>query len=183
MSARVLEAALFAAEVHARHRRKGAAEEPYINHCLEVAALLAAHGAEEDVVIAGLLHDSVEDSREDPQPVTVALLEERFGPRVAAMVAEVSDDKSLPKEVRKARQITQAREKSEGARLVALADKIANLRAIRRDPPARWPHARQVEYVGWAGRVAEGLRGLNPGLDAAFDAAYREALAELAARG
>ncbi len=181
MSAALLEAALYAARVHAGHRRKGAVDEPYINHCLEVAALLAAHGAPEPVVIAGLLHDTVEDSTDDPEPVTLAMLEARFGAEVAGLVAEVSDDKALPKEARKALQISHAAAASAGAKLVKLADKTANLRAVAHSPPANWPHARRVEYVGWAGRVAVGLRGVNPGLEAAFEAAYREALAELAA--
>ena len=96
-------------------------------------------------------------------------------------MAEVSDDKALPKEARKALRISHAAAASAGAKLVKLADKTANLRAVTHSPPANWPHARRVEYVGWAGRVAVGLRGVNPGLEAASDAAYREALAELAA--
>lgn len=105
----ILEAAHFAAEKHAGQRRKGAASEPYINHLLEVAQLVSAAIAERDtnLVIAALLHDTVEDAgvkREE--------LIERFGLDVANLVAEVTDDKSLPKPERKRLQIENAPKKS-----------------------------------------------------------------------
>lgn len=180
-AAALLRAAVFAARVHSTHRRKGAAQEPYINHVLEVAEILAAHGAPPEAQIAALLHDTVEDSSDDPEPVTLDRLAAEFGERVAAIVAEVTDDKSLPKETRKALQIRHANGKSEAAKQLKLADKISNLRAIAASPPANWGHARRLEYVGWAGRVAAGLKGVNPALDALFDATYREACARLAA--
>ena len=180
-TATLLRAAVFAARVHATHRRKGASAEPYVNHVLEVAQILAEHGAPPEAVIAGLLHDTVEDSDQDPEPVTPARLVAEFGAAVAGLVAEATDDKSLPKETRKALQIRQAPKKTEAAKMLKLADKISNLRAIAASPPAGWDHARRVEYVGWAGRVAAGLRGANPALDALFDATYRDAMAALAA--
>jgi len=180
-AAALLRAALFAARVHAAHRRKGAAQEPYVNHVLEVAQILAEHGAPRAAVIAGLLHDTVEDSDQDPEPVTLARLAAGFGDEVAAIVAEATDDKSLPKETRKALQVRRAPEKTGAAKQLKLADKISNLRAVAASPPATWDHARRVEYVGWAGRVAAGLKGVNPALDALFDAAYRDAVARLAA--
>jgi (p)ppGpp synthase/HD superfamily hydrolase len=180
-SARLMRAALFAARVHAGHRRKGSAAEPYVNHVLEVAEILAAHGAPEEAVLAALLHDTVEDSDADPEPITHERLVAEFGAVVAGMVAEATDDKSLPKEARKALQVRHAREKTPGAKMLKLADKISNLRAIAASPPANWDHARRVEYVGWAGRVALGLKGANPALDALFERTYREAMARLAA--
>jgi (p)ppGpp synthase/HD superfamily hydrolase len=182
-AAEILRAAAFAARVHATHRRKGAAQEPYVNHVIEVAQILAEHGAPTLAVVAGLLHDTVEDSDEDPEPCTLAQIEAAFGAEVAAVVAEVSDDKSLPKEVRKGQQIRRARGISDAAKQLRLADKIANLRSVAESPPAGWDHARRVEYVGWAGRVAAGLRGVNPALDALFEATYRAAVAKLAAEG
>lgn len=177
----LLRAALFAARVHAGHRRKGSASEPYVNHVLEVAQILAEHGAPPEAVIAGLLHDTVEDSDQDPEPVTHARLVAEFGAVVAGIVAEATDDKSLPKETRKALQVRHASAKTETAKMLKLADKISNLRAITASPPAGWDHARRVEYLGWAGRVAAGLKGVNPALDALFDATYRDAMARLAA--
>jgi (p)ppGpp synthase/HD superfamily hydrolase len=179
--AEVLRAALFAGRVHATHRRKGSAQEPYVNHVLEVAEILARHGAPAEAIIAALLHDTVEDSSDDPTPTTLADIEAAFGPKVAAIVAEVSDDKSLPKETRKALQVRQGPKKSDAAKQLKLADKVSNLRAIATAPPTGWDHARRVEYVGWAGRVAGGLTGVNPALDALFAATYRDAMACLAA--
>ncbi|MBU8544473.1 MULTISPECIES: HD domain-containing protein [Roseomonadaceae] len=179
--ARLLRAAAFAARVHAGHRRKGAAAEPYVNHVIEVAQLLAEHGAPEEAILAALLHDTVEDSDTDPDPITHARLVAEFGETVAGLVAEATDDKSLPKESRKALQVRHALSRTPGAKMLKLADKISNLRAIAASPPSGWDHARRVEYVGWAGRVAAGLKGANPGLDALFDATYRDAMARLAA--
>jgi (p)ppGpp synthase/HD superfamily hydrolase len=180
-TATLLRAALFAARVHAGHRRKGSLAEPYVNHVLEVAEILASHGAPAEVVIAGLLHDTVEDSDEDPEPITHDRLVAEFGEAVARLVAEATDDKSLPKETRKALQVKHAPAKSAEAKMLKLADKISNLRAIVASPPASWDHARRVEYLGWAGRVAAGLKGASPSLDALFDSTYREAMAKLAA--
>jgi (p)ppGpp synthase/HD superfamily hydrolase len=178
--ATLLRAAGFAARVHATHKRKGASGEPYVNHVLEVAAILADHGAPEEAILAGLLHDTVEDSDNDPEPITHDRLVLEFGEAVARVVAEATDDKSLPKETRKALQVRHAAGKSDAAKMLKLADKISNLRAIMASPPASWEHARRVEYVGWAGRVAVGLKGANPDLDALFDATYRQAMAALA---
>ncbi len=179
-TARLMRAAVFAARVHAGHRRKGAAAEPYVNHVLEVAQILAEHGAPDDAILAALLHDTVEDSDADPDPITHDRLVAEFGADVAGLVAEATDDKSLPKEARKAQQVRHARGCTPAAKMLKLADKISNLRAITASPPAGWDHARRVEYVGWAGRVAAGLKGANAGLDALFDATYRDAIAGLA---
>lgn len=166
----------FAARAHAGQTRKGAAGEPYVHHVIEVAGILAAHSAPREAVLAGYLHDTVEDT-----DVTLDTLIIEFGEVVAGIVAEATDDKALPKEMRKALQISHAAHRTEAAKQLKLADKISNLRAIMESPPSNWPHARRVEYVGWAGRVAVGLKGVNPALDALFDATYRAALTRLAA--
>lgn len=175
-AAQVLRATLFAARAHAGQTRKGAAAEPYVNHVIEVAGILADHGAALPVVLAGLLHDTVEDTA-----VAHGDLVATFGPEIADLVAEATDDTSLPKEIRKGLQVSQAPKKSDGAKQLKLADKISNLRAIADSPPANWIHARRLEYVGWAGRVAAGLKGVNPALDALFDETYRAAVARLSA--
>jgi len=165
----------FATRAHAGQTRKGAAGEPYVHHVIEVADILASHGAPREAVIAAYLHDTVEDTE-----VTPAELTAEFGETIAAIVAEATDDKALPKEMRKAAQVRHAAERTDAAKQLKLADKISNLRAIMESPPANWPHARRVEYVGWAGRVAVGLKGVNPALDALFDITYRAALTRLA---
>ena len=101
----VLKAAHFAAKKHAGQRRKGTAAEPYINHLLEIAELVSSALAEPDtnLVIAALLHDTVEDTG-----VTKQVLVETFGSDVADLVMEMTDDKSLPKAERKRLQIVHA---------------------------------------------------------------------------
>lgn len=174
-AAQILRATLFAARAHAGQARKGAAAEPYVTHVIEVAVILAEHGAPQEAILAGLLHDTVEDTE-----ATHADLVAAFGAVVADLVAEATDDKSLPKETRKALQVSHAPKKSDAAKQLKLADKISNLRAIAESPPANWNHARRTEYLGWAGRVATGCKGVNPGLDALFEETYRAALARLA---
>lgn len=179
-TARVMRAALFAAEVHRAQRGKGAAADvPYVNHLLEVASLLADAGADTETVVAGLLHDTIEDSRDDVLRVTRAGLEARFGAAVAAIVAECTDDKSLPKQVRKAMQAAHAPHASAAARMVKLADKISNLRRLVVTPPD-WDQARRLAYVDWSAQVVAGCRGVNAALEAEYDRAHGAALSVLA---
>jgi (p)ppGpp synthase/HD superfamily hydrolase len=91
----IMRAADFAARKHADQRRKGENAEPYLNHLMEVAHLVAeATDGDPDAVIAALLHDAVED-----QGVTVAEIADLFGPTAASLVAEVIDDKAPSKQV------------------------------------------------------------------------------------
>jgi (p)ppGpp synthase/HD superfamily hydrolase len=89
----MMKAALTAARWHADQRRKGEAAEPYVNHLLEVAALVAeAEPGNTELIVAALLHDAIED-----QPISREEIAEKFGERVAGLVMEATDDKSLPK--------------------------------------------------------------------------------------
>ena len=165
----VMRAAQFAAERHKSQRRRGAAREPYVNHLLEVAALLAAatDGRDPDLVVAGLLHDLIED-----QGVSADDIARQFGVAVAALVLEVTTDKSLPETERGRLQIAHAAHKSPRARMLRIADLVSNLRALRQSPPADWSVERQREYFRWAHDMVAAGRGLSPRLDAAFDEAY-----------
>jgi (p)ppGpp synthase/HD superfamily hydrolase len=174
----VISAADYAARQHAGQRRKGEHGEPYINHLTEVAALLAAAtgGCDHVLVIGGLLHDTIEDTDTRPRDI-----DERFGSEVAALVAEVTDDKSLPKAERKRLQVETTPHKSRRAKLLKIADKTSNLRALVASPPAGWTEERLRDYVRWAAEVVRSCRGLNAALEAAFDAAYDEARARYGA--
>jgi len=162
----ILRAASFAADKHRNQRRKDAAASPYINHPLSLAAILADEGGVTDpaILAAALLHDTVEDTE-----TTIDELETLFGNNVAAIVAEVTDDKTLDKAERKRLQVEKAATKSAGAKLVKLADKISNLRDIADCPPTNWSDERRSEYVSWAIEVVAGLRGVHPGLEGVFD--------------
>ena len=160
----------FAAHKHRDQRRKDAEASPYINHPIALAEVLAGECgvADIEVLAAALLHDTIEDTA-----TTADELRAEFGGRIAAIVEEVTDDQSLPKAERKRLQIEHAPVLSAGAKLVKLADKICNLRDVADRPPAKWDLQRRQEYFEWAKRVIDGLRGAHPGLEAAFDAAYR----------
>ncbi len=162
----VLAAAQFAAEKHAAQKRKGAAGEPYVNHLIEVANLVARALAEPDpnLIAAALLHDVVEDTG-----VTAEELRERFGQDVTGLVLEVTDDKSLPKEERKRLQVVNAPKKSVRAQVIKLADKVSNLRSLLSSPPPSWSTQRKREYFLWAEQVVAGLSAPNPILKEEFD--------------
>src|SRR5277367_2695088 len=107
----IMRAADFAARKHKNQKRKGEEAEPYLNHLIEVASLVAeATNGRSEVVVAALLHDAVED-----QDVTNAEIADHFGPTVASLVAELTDDKGLLKQERKDKQIAAAPHKSEDA--------------------------------------------------------------------
>jgi guanosine-3',5'-bis(diphosphate) 3'-pyrophosphohydrolase len=165
----LLRALSFAAQKHRDQRRKDAEASPYINHPIALAEVLAEVGgvADIEVLAAALLHDTIEDTA-----TTFEELVAQFGDRIAGMVAEVTDDKNLPKAERKRLQIVHASGISPGAKLVKLADKICNLRDVAERPPAHWELQRRREYFEWAKQVIDGLRGSHPRLEAAFDAAY-----------
>jgi guanosine-3',5'-bis(diphosphate) 3'-pyrophosphohydrolase len=166
---RILQAAKFAADRHAHQKRKGAVGEPYIGHLLEVADLIANASETLDVnlIVAALLHDTVEDTSTTPEE-----LRDQFGEDAANLVAEVTDDKTLPKATRKALQIEKAPHKSLRATTIKLADKISNLRAILASPPTDWSLERQQQYFQWAKRVVDGLPLANAKLKAEFERTY-----------
>jgi guanosine-3',5'-bis(diphosphate) 3'-pyrophosphohydrolase len=168
----VLRAADAAARWHVHQRRKGAAEEPYINHLLEVASLVAeaTQGKNPKVIIAALLHDAIED-----QEVPRDIIAQEFGEEVAALVEEVTDDKSLEKHQRKRKQVETAHKKSDDAKRIKLADKTSNLRAITFSPPPDWSVKRRLEYIRWAQEVVSGLRGASRSLEEEFDRAVSDA--------
>ncbi|MFZ4536611.1 HD domain-containing protein [Propionivibrio sp.] len=158
----------FAAWAHSAQRRKGGEREPYVNHLTEVAHLVAqaTGGKDEKLIIAALLHDVLEDQS---MRVTYAMLVENFGKRIAKIVLEVTDDKSLEKAERKRLQVEHAPHLSRRARILKIADKAANLNSILETPPRDWSLTRQREYFAWAAEVVAGCRGVNEWIEALFD--------------
>jgi GTP diphosphokinase / guanosine-3',5'-bis(diphosphate) 3'-diphosphatase len=165
-------AADFAAKRHKNMRRKGLEQLPYINHLSDVACLLAAatDGTDAELVAAGWLHDTVEDTGTTPEELI-----SNFGNDVAALVMEVTDDKSLPKAERKRLQVVKTPAKSNRAKMIKLADLTSNLRRF----PEDWGAQRVHDYFEWADKVAGGCRGVNSRLELVFDEAVASGKAAL----
>lgn len=167
----VKKATEYAAEQHLGQTRKDEANTPYINHPIALANLLTNYAGitDTDVIVAALLHDTVEDTS-----TTVEEIEELFGTKIRDIVIEVTDDKSLPSPERKRLQIEHAAKISYEAKLVKLADKICNLQDILASPPRKWSLQRKQEYFDWAKAVIDQLRGTNEKLEALFDEVYQQ---------
>jgi guanosine-3',5'-bis(diphosphate) 3'-pyrophosphohydrolase len=161
-----IKALAFAAEKHKNQRRKDAEASLYINHPIALVNILVNEGNINDtnVLCAAILHDTIEDTE-----TTKEELVREFGDQITAIVSEVTDDKSLPKTIRKLKQIEHAAKTSYEGKLVKLADKISNLRDIVASPPTDWSDQRKSEYFEWAKKVVNQLRGTNQALEIAFD--------------
>lgn len=119
-------------EVYQKQKRKGK-DIPFITHPLTVGLILARAGASEDVVMAGILHDTVEDSAAD-RKVTPGMLAERFGERVVQLVDLVTErDKALSWEDRKREALAHIATFSRDGLLVKSADVIANVSELADD--------------------------------------------------
>jgi GTP diphosphokinase / guanosine-3',5'-bis(diphosphate) 3'-diphosphatase len=167
---RIARALKFAAIKHRKQKRKDG-ETPYVNHPIELFDVLVNEGGvkDEDLLVAAILHDTVEDTDATPEE-----LEAEFGAAVRGLVEEVTDDKSLSQEERKARQVEAAPHKSVKAKQIKLADKICNLRDMAKSPPVDWSRDRKSKYIEWSKQVVEGLRGANEALESVYDEAYQE---------
>ena len=168
----IIEALRFAAEKHKDQRRKDAEASPYIKHPIKVMQILWNEGLVRDpeVLVAAVLHDTLEDTETNPEE-----LKSLFGDAVCKLVQEATDDKSLPKQTRKQLQIDKASQKSAQAKQLKIADKVANIRDIVRNPPKNWSLRRKQEYIVWAEAVFNGLCGVNEKLDQCFLSCIAEA--------
>jgi guanosine-3',5'-bis(diphosphate) 3'-pyrophosphohydrolase len=122
-----------------------------------------------ELLAAAVLHDTIEDTA-----TTQDDLRQAFGPRIAGIVAEVTDDKRLSKNERKRIQLDHASGVSPEAKQLKIADKLCNLREILASPPANWPLFRKHQYFEWAKQVVDQVRDANPRLAEKFDAAYAQ---------
>ena len=132
LGSRFLQAFDFAFEKHAGQTRK-ASSVPYIAHLMGVAALVLEFGGDEDMAIAALLHDVVEDCGGAPM---LKEIKSRFGGRVAKIVAGCTDSDTYPKppwRERKEAYIQHLKTADAETRLVSAADKLHNVRAIASD--------------------------------------------------
>ncbi len=132
LTERFEEALVYATRLHATQLRK-ASGVPYIAHLLSVAALVLEQGGDEDMAIAALLHDAIEDRGGD---ATREEIRRRFGERITAIVDGCTEIYAQPKppwKERKLHYLQQLRSGSQEARLVSLADKLHNARSLLAD--------------------------------------------------
>jgi guanosine-3',5'-bis(diphosphate) 3'-pyrophosphohydrolase len=162
----IFKALRFSAEKHSDQRRKDAKSSPYINHPIQVVETLWTIGEVRDVtlLLASILHDTIEDTGTRPDEIRA-----KFGEEVLALVLEVTDDKSLPKQVRKQLQVETAPHKTRNAKLLKLADKICNIHDIITSPPSDWSLERKQEYLLWTEKVVAGLRGVSEKMETYYD--------------
>ncbi len=179
VSGKFLDALAYAAEKHSTQRRKDAAATPYINHPILVARVLLREGglSDESLLIAAILHDTVEDT-----DATLDEIRERFGAEVASLVNEVTDDQCLSRSERKRLQVEHAPHASVAARQLKISDKICNVRDLAHSAPKEWPASRLLEYLEWSEAVVAGCRDASPQLASVFDAAVKETRAVINAR-
>lgn len=161
---RFSDALVFAEGLHRRQTRKGN-DIPYVAHLLAVAATVLEWGGDEDVAIAALLHDAVEDQG---GMATEAAIRARFGDRVADIVLACTDSVSAdpaakaPWEERKRHHIEKLRSAGPEVALVTAADKLHNLTAmlrdLRREGPATLNRFKAPHRLAWYfASVAEAL--------------------------
>jgi (p)ppGpp synthase/HD superfamily hydrolase len=169
--ATVMAAAERAARAHAEQTREDG-ETPYVNHVLEVAALVAAHGGTEAEVTAALLHDVLEDSDASADD-----LRTEFGAEVTALVEALTDDPSwenLSWGEKKRRQAERLGAGAAPLHRIKMADQTSNVRDVTRLSHA-WEREEAVDYVAGTELVAAACKGAEPALDALFEEAVREA--------
>lgn len=140
MSTRIDQALRRASEWHATQIRKSTGVA-YVTHLAGVAIILSRMGLDDDVIIAGLLHDAVEDTpKHRPDgPISIEMIENEFGPRVAKLVASCSEKKVGPNgeklawAERKREYLYRLRDTDHETRCLALADKLHNIVSTRLD--------------------------------------------------
>lgn len=126
------QALLLAARLHTGQTRKGV-DVPYVAHLLGVTGLVLEHGGDEDQAIAALLHDAIEDQGDK---ITLEEIRQRFGERVASIVDGCTDAYTRPKPPwrgRKEAYLAHLRHAPPEERLVSIADKLYNARAVLAD--------------------------------------------------
>lgn len=175
----LLDALQFSAEKHRGQKRKDG-DTAYINHPIAVAHILKHVGGIIDPVVlcSAILHDTLEDTKTTKNELVV-----RFGKDIAEIVWEVTDDLTLKSDKnrdaeRKQLEIDHAPMLSHQAKLVKVADKIANLHDILNSPPVNWSTGKKQEYFNWAKQVIDGMRGNSSALEAEFDTLFTKRLLE-----
>lgn len=162
---RIARAVDLAIRAHEGQRRGHGRRRPFVNHVADVARRVSeSPDLDEATLLAALLHDVAEKTSH-----SLPAIERDFGTEVAGIVAELTDDPDLSRRGRRRYQVEHAPVMSPRAKRVKLADKASKLAEIAASPPRWWGRAKARRELRWARAVAEGLRGADPVLEAAFD--------------
>lgn len=162
------QAIIFATNAHRGQLRKGTSR-PFILHPIEVGNIVAAMTEDQEVICAAILHDTIEDC----EGITQEILSETFSPRIAAMVSQESEDKSKSWIERKSATIEHLKTAPKEIQMIALADKLSNMRDIERDywkcGEELWKRFRMKDknMIGWYYKsVRDSLRASMEGTSA-----------------
>lgn len=154
----------FAANRHQFDKTK--TDEPYIDHLINVCRLLynVAETSDPAIMTAAALHDILEKTHTKADEINT-----RFGEEVCNIVLELTNDQHLNEQEKWLQQLHAVNNLSQKAKLIKLADKIANTEAIIAHPPQGWDIKRRIIYLEWTEKIIEALRGTNEKLESHFD--------------
>jgi guanosine-3',5'-bis(diphosphate) 3'-pyrophosphohydrolase len=166
----VIRAAYFAGEKHRLQRRSDVEQTPYINHPLELAHILTEEGGINclDTICASLLHDTLEDTDTSSDE-----LKKHFGDVIASIVMEVSNDMTLSSQQRRVYELEKVVSLSHKAKLVKIADKLANIRDVSTMPPMGWTREKKQDYFDFALEIINQIGSVSPRLHQIFLRDYK----------
>jgi (p)ppGpp synthase/HD superfamily hydrolase len=174
----IARAVLFAARAHDGIKREDKGDA-YFNHLAEVAAMCAALVPFDPVLVAACyLHDTVEDTE-----VTEETVRAEFGDEIADLVMDVTDPPGLKGKERRDRQVTHTAAAGSRVKRLKLADKTSNVEELIGLPARRFDATANAKYLKWSRRVVDVCRGLEPKLEARFDASAAKLEAEIEKHG
>lgn len=159
-----LEALEFAAYRHRFDKTKN--DEPYINHVISVCRLISDTGEinDEEVLAAAALHDTIEKTGTKASEINF-----QFGEKVFQIVMEVTDHNTENETEKFQQQLQRVDTLSKQAKVIKLADKIANVKSLLSFPPEGWDIERRSLYINWADRIIMALKGTNDKLDTYYN--------------
>jgi len=150
----------YVAEKHKNQRRKDIEKIPYINHPIECAFISSIINDDENmytIAAACLLHDIAEDNHDLSVEDTLKEINDLFGSKIARIVTEVTDDKTLDSSAAKLKQIELAKDYSYEASVVRICDKISNVRALNKTEPESWDLDRKQRYLLFTKTVVDNI--------------------------
>jgi len=165
-----------AEQAHKDHVRNDETKTPYILHLAEVVELVTESGGSEEEIVAGWLHDVVEDT-----PTTIADIHREFGDQVGEMVAGLTDLPewlTLTLQERKLKQAERVAHESASVKRVKLADQVSNIQIVGMGN-LNFVMAENYAYLDTARKIAEVCQGISPYLDKLFIERYNAALKNL----